>query len=789
MQDATDTELAVALDNPSVVMRPVIEVDWDRDGNYANTYSDLSSVCGTVDLDTAEIKGDLPDEINTVAGASSGKLTVTLHGRRSSDEYRVPQLLAKHFTASPLYSIVKEGAPIRLSVRVQTTAGWKTLTQFTGWIVDYITNEDDDEVVLNCSDVHDLQHALVTLPLWAVGPSPDPSTAYDTTTGLASVWRPMDTTWLYDEILRQGGRGIGPAPRSDCIAYWTCNGSFLPSVGSMAELQNCAHRISWEHTDAWTVGGYGLIPKSIIQGEPDYLSESKGEIRTTAPVYVPANGGTADTIYVAMGTWVVSNGNPTAQTIEDPSYVYLAIDSGYVSGPGRMMLWVWDNGEAFVEVKDSEGASGEVNRVWNFSTPLAAGSHYLNARATFTETGVTMEFRVDDTILTPTSTNIGSGGFRYVQGLHPDEVGNVAHLVIQMAPLYHAQIYTGSSAATYDPNQKLPPISPATATLERTMTELAWLPDIKQKIAWDVLREAVAAEFGVLYTDEWGVVHFVRRDTVWYGSGPGSVTVRVIPRGKMKGISAQPSAQTYRNTISISSTYRVQDRAIVFQNGDPLQFYVKNGETRDETFPLKDVVAIQARVTSISATPVSTGANIRLTSVATVRANDITLAAPDGWGAGVDWAYDQRSIGIAWSSGTSGYDCYVGCYLNGNQAAFLVGGQRYSTQRVNRTMYSNSTEVDAKGVVLLEIPDSQWRQTDPVSSALATSLLRDLIYAIPTISDLSIAPDPRLQLLDVVELPDAETITGTVRFQILGKKLRFQSGTFEQKLTLRALPR
>lgn len=800
MQQATDADLAAAIASPNRVVRQLLEVDWDRNGLYTNYYSDLSKVSTQIDIDFSAIKGDIPDEVNTVVGSSSAVMTVELHGQRSQDAWRVAQLFSKYLTSSPLFAYTKEGTPIRHTIRELTVSGWKATRQFTGWITSFVSDEDNDKIVLTCSDVYDMQTSLATLPVYAIGPAADANSSYNANRDYSGM-HTIDTQWVYEELLRAGGRHTGPAPRTECIAYWTCAGSLLPSVGTMADGVSSDHRLSYAYQDFTEAGQYGRAIKASSYATPDNVNAMAMRGATALTISGVGTGNAQATSCVCFAGWFKSTGAATAGFATSVKFVP---GTSYTVGadPAFIQMDVYNSGAVNLRAIEDSRVTSPVEHRATFSTTLAAGWHYLAGHMYFTQTAITAQLWVDGVLATQTgSLNLGSA-FNNVSGagglvLRSTEKTNGCLIVVgDGASCQHVQIYGSfNTNLTYNATQSTPPSTAirdgrALGSLDRTMTELAWLPDVNKKVAWEVFKEAVSGELGCLYTDEYGVVTFKRRDTVWYDAGVAASIAIVIPRSKLSGLALNPSANLYRNAVSLSASYTNQVRALVWQSADPLQFYAKGTEPSTfvwvKQFAVSGVVCMYTTVTA----PVSsdrTVPNLGATTVTTVKAADVTLAAGGGWIAFTDWATDQRSIVQSWGVGPLTYDVYVGTNTGGQQAQWDVGGRKLDTVRVNRQTFTNATEVTSRGYSLLELPDSSWRQTDNVSSVLATSLLRDLINPAPVITDMSIAPDQRLQLLDVIGIPGGPNITGQIKAQVIGKKYTWRGDQADHKITVRVL--
>jgi hypothetical protein len=784
-------ELEAALSSSSRVITTLLEADWNRDNNFTHAYSDLSLLATSVQ-DNRQIQGDLPIELSATTGFSSGELTVTLAGKRGIDELMANRLLSPYATDSPLYTFIKEGTPIRWSRIVETTSGSQTIRQFTGWIRSYIVDDLTGEVFLTCSDVYDLMSRQTTLPLWAMGPTADDTYQYSAS-GEISMMRPIDTTWVYEEVLRDAGRPTGPSPRPDAIAYWTCNGSMLPSIGTMSDLNHSWHGILYDPVDAWENGQYGIQQKGAFW--TDWSTYPVNYARSISRPVVPSNGTADGPTYIGTSFWMKSDAaaSPIGTTF-DWSIIRCNIDYDQVPDDryvGCMVVYAKANGTLEVRVYDDGGTgiSFDNHWIWKYDA-TRSGENYVDVRLSFTNSSISISTRINGSVVTPTTSTTVARGFIYNGITFPSNIaGSAVELNPQSTPIQHVQIYTGTGSGSYITNQDKPFWygSEPPAVVERSMTELSWLPDTQNRLAWDVLREAVSAEFGVIYTTESGQLRIVRRDTVWYGTGVSTANAYPLPASKVKNVQLNPSADTYRNTVSISSSNRIQERAIVWQPGDPKQFFAKsisNPQPGPRTYALSEVVAIQP-VTTYNRAPhvdIPNGPPLDQTTVAAISSSNLAYNN-SGWVFVVYPDYNQRQLQVAWAGGVG--DVYVGAKADGNQTELAIGGLRYSSKDVKRGSFVDSSEVAVRGTYLLELPDSDWRQTVAVQEVLADSLLRDLVTQAPTIRNVSIPADPRIQLLDVVSV---DTISaGSVFAQVIGIQRSDTKDTSEDNLTLRVI--
>lgn len=798
MQFADDADLAEALASPNVVIKPLLEFDWDRDGTYSHDYSNMSKIMSSMDVDSATFQGDLPSDINAAVGSSSGQATIILQGRRNAEELTAAQLFNRYFAGlSPLNGYRHEGTPIRYSRKVRTKYGFRTIRQFTGWVSEIPTiDEETGEVQVICSDVYDLQTAPVTLPRWGVGPSPENSN--QAVNGDFSYSHPIETTWVLDHLLLVGGRSRGPSLPDDIAAYWSCAGSFLPSQGTIVDTVYSQHAISYENADAWIYGQNGaLAPKATTHIDNRTLNQNF--CRTRDQNGVPENTVSADPPqWTELSCWAYSDGSGSTSS-SNTSQFGMRLDSAS-SGitPGYVAGFVNKAGVFSAQITESPSISGARTWNWKYNTPQATGWHYYSAIISWTYNGISAVLRVDDAVVSATVTTPGASlGFRYQTYLQNYEFGNVAYIQTEQAPIQFVMIRHSPTAIVYDPNQKAPVTRDGypLAQISKSANQLVFIPDVTNKMVWDVWKAIVTAELGVTYTDEYGWLHFIPREYIYLATDTAIASAVRIPRNKLGPLKINPSANLYRNAVSMTTVYTGQIRANVWTNDDPKEFYTLNGANSSEIIDLPDdMVTTYLHAEILSYNPPDTGVPLNHNYVASVRADDTTLEPATGIGVNVIPQNDQRTAIILWAN-SSGFPVYIGAYKDANTPAWFLNGTKLAPRKNGKFLYTNEDEInEVGGVRLIEIPPSDWLQGEAQSESIGLTLLGDTVNPAPLLDPVDAAVDPRRQLGDFVVIDGKKSVTGDLTAQIIGKhitdKVQTNSlgesvGSFNDKLMLR----
>jgi len=799
--------LAEALAAKSRRMYGKIEFDWDRDGSYDHEYSDLSATiieC-TTDRSTATV---LPAEVNALAGFSSGELSVTLQGRRIPGEITMSALFDPYNNQSPVYGNSYLNLPVRYYRVLETVLGPIETPVFHGFVRVVQFDRKAQGLSLIAADHLDFSAQEVTLPLWA-GATTSPDYAwyqadYDSDTGVDnnSSGYPIHSVWAVTEILKKSGRWTTPKPRTDCVAYQTLAGSGLPTVGHIAN----ATSLPWYHHkiyDEWTTNPYGEMAPSYQNGQ------IHSWISTSQQVFVPQNGTSNTPVTVAWAGWYhvdfpgseIGTAAEVTFFIEDVKMLPAFLSDGYLDpeDAGHIQIKPKNNGDIVVQV--AENTAWELDQyVWEWETlgaSLTGGWHYANVLVKFTNSNISVEVKIDGA--TQTATPIGENpafGYTYYTGGGVQGgtlAGNRTNVVIINAfiSLSHSQWYTGGAATAYDPNQLDIPLlvnGKPQAVISSGLARLAYIPDTYHRSAWETLKDAVTGEYGLLWMDEWGTVHVASRTSI-QGISAGALDDAIdLTDDQLDNLVMFPSADAKRNTIVANWTFRGSITDHVYKQESALERPARSGSGAHTAIqPLNTVIATQQLIFQQSAAPPSDGfeQSIHYGYVSSVKMEDPTLDAEIAFAyAGVYIVSDQRSLVLTWNIGGAA-DTYVGSFLGGNQANWVISGRRYSEELQKTTVYESETDVDENGTRALVIGNNPWFQTKYTAEAVAESLLQDTVIPAPMIETLAVPADPRRQLFDIIALTNETGSSGVLFGQIMTKVTKDRGAEMIDELTLR----
>jgi len=768
-----------------------ITFDFNNDGQFSHTYSDLSATIVDVDLERSTLKTDLPESVNTIQGFSSAELTLRLKGARNSDELSVGQLLSPFFIGGPFFNRNLTGTDIRYWKRVQTDFGPVNIRQFTGVIRDIQFDRTAQVVNIVCSDVMRWINSAVTLPHWAI----DEFKIADWSQRSA---RPINSAWVVGEILRQCGTPIGPLERNDAFISASGMGSLLHSVGKRYAYEimwNDFHKLPVTPVAPWEAGKYGPALKSV-SGTGQARIQASNVISGSRTVYVPVNGTSNGPVNLGMNMWAKSNGNTTNRphpTTNGNGAWYTdgaVMNLGLQVDPGvqNVNFNVGNNGQVFATLY-MPGNNTIATWVWAYKP---SGWHYYDLNWRFRNNSITPVLTVDGVVQTPLSSTTVSTGFVYPPNEAPVNNLNFPHLyLVVMDPAQHFQLYSGNDTAVYRPGQEHPPTTKdgrPWIDFGGCLAELSFIPDVWNESAWDVLQRIASAEFAGIYTNEWGQLvwkpHIALRELAMYDAVERYTVDNIL------GMIVNPSLDQYKNEVNVAYVDRTQAPALIFSPDGWQTFNVPTTGTVLGFGPylIDDVVDMPSVLrygSGFRDTPSSIDF-MKYSRFSATYTNNLTL---DGWeqspglpgetpipaNVWVDLSDDQRSFTLTMRVSPDGRTpgLWMGTRaIEGNETEVDIGmevwGKKYTDKTTGWYRAQNVSEVAEFGRYALILEEDDWRQTYATAAAIAPELLADTINPAPVITGLSIPSDPRLWIGDTINLVSGDGITGQVKAQIVG---------------------
>jgi len=832
-----DAALAEAIeDGAERTTRWHLRIDWDDNGSFDHEYSDVSELVSSLSVDRARLQTDLPASVNKFTGFSSNELTVTLSGKRDGDDVPVSQWISRYYTASPFYGQNVTGRKVKLNVIEETSAGEVETRLFTGILRSVSIERASGAVKIVCGDALYWNTQTVILPHWAHD-SRVQSTNWDPR-------RPINSGWVFEEVMRQCGTDVGPPARTDAALYCSFAGSMLPSVGNQADYVYAVsgeyHGLPYSDTQLMTSGKFGPT-LAAASGSGVTRQYAHNIYRASKPLYVPANGTTNGPVNVGFTLWAYSDGT-AAQTIPAANgtdiwyhgtWVGLSLTASQVPSIGAH-IQVGKNGQPFARVVDNAKAPR-----WGWAAQ-PQGWHAYNFIFKFRNNSIDVECRVDGVLQTRTS---GEGaqttGYVYSPGGIPDGFPQRIQ-VYKYDPSSHLQVYwDGSGTVDWQPGQDYPKRTVDNlpwADWTGCLSELSYIPDTTYVNAWEILQKLAEAEFAFLRVNEYGQLAY-KAAYDWHNTRT-LAGVREITVEDIEGMSTEPTYDQFANRVEApydDVTCTVDE---VWKPNSPYDLYMVKGQvTQQGPFkPSKPVIRGTSGGTNVAGWstynrqkvdsrgdtvtvqenyPWRTAAWTENESYASgVWSTDVTTDMVDYNRDGYNYdqlvltptffySNDKREVVVQgaatnWSTRDDGRASppavYYGAQLvdtsSGGAAGdnsvpgilFSLKGLTYGTEKESTYIGENADSIAAYGVKTLQLDKHVWRQGAATMAAIIPLLLEDVASPTPTIEGLRLPLDQRLVHGDVVELYPEDSYSGVVRGQIVGIQVDGFSMTLDIRL-------
>lgn len=751
MQNAGNAPLAAAVDAPHRYIVSKLEIDWNKDDLYAHSLSDLSAIADDISV-SRQISGALPAELTLVEGFISAQMNVTISGKRPGDLESIAVLLAPWRTSGVLFSKGKVDIPIRWSATVRGADGSVTQNrQFTGTITEFTVDSGSREISLVCADSAIKTNASITLPLGGMNNQ-------SKTLNRNEDFR-INSQWVIDYVLRKNGIYATPSPTLDCIYSVTCHGSLMPEIGFHTTLLP-----NGECTEDDTNWVPGRIPGMIAYaGTSRFVAITHG--RSIAPFRPTPNQSWTIQFDAMFG----DTQNTTLSSTPGTDDTIVAVSSGRGMFVGTTLsirvtdrrlfadFWVGS-----VRTVISGGPTAPSSGTWQeIKVSVEFGSGTMN--------NSTVRFKLGAL----TSTNLGVD--LSALGTSP-AVHTWAHVLVQAQwPISDVQINPGSNSTWYDLTTWVPQ-----CYIDPGLNEFNCLPLRERVDSWELLKEVVGAEFGVIAFDESGFFSFFNRNTVRRQNLNLDKSFHAAK--SLKGLRVTERIDSVRNVVQLRTAEMWKDLSAyktVYDTEGSVQFTVPPGITQifvtlSEPAHLFDDVP-QTRYTTVdwdNNNPTS-----GFCAVASDTGADTTLVTVDAF-----HMPDERTAFLSIQNNLTVPAVFR--TMTGNPA-FRLDGLVFVKDAPVVTEYRRESSVAVYGERIYEVPTSDWTQRPKMMEQLALSLLKDLKRPVPIIEQVPCVGDPRLQLLDTGDLNDPGGL-GEVYVVVEGIQRNYsKTGGLEDTLTLR----
>lgn len=749
MQSPQDPDLAAAVESPDRTPLVRLEADWGRGGTFAHPLADLTEVTDQVVIERS-LTGDLPDECTLIEGYATAKLTATLAGQRPGDARDIARLLSPYRADGPLYGQRLLDVPVRADLGLGTAAGPRLLRQFTGSTRRVEVSSAERSVELEALDGAERLRVPVTLPLAAESAA----TFYNRT-----VWPyryVINTQWVLDYVLRRNGIHFSPPPRLGCLFAMTCHGGLVADVGTATSPWNSYTTDTSQ--PAFVPGVYGLA--------------ANGGPGVHATVYARTSGDRWNIGFNGAAhvfEFHIKAGGTNAFHPQGLGGVILAIGTNFVGSGATWEIGITTTGQLVAKCYNNSTLALTVNGP---KISGAAAWHSVGAWLKYDATAKTFTHRwhLDGAQTTQATATLD----------HPSLFGPPRTQVRVSTPL-PVQCIQISPAAQPPADWGTPHVSQA--DLDTGLNWMTGLPDLVNADSWSVIKEAVAAEYGVVGFTESGRFQFRNRDTTKTStSGPPVRTLSAAV--SLADLRVSMSLDSVRNRVTARTAPRLDSTGVVT---------VWSPATLEEQDARSGTVFRLIQMPRRSR--LFNGSLSRLTPEAWRQGTFSTHAfVPTNASTG---AYvDNVTVAVQQLDDESQFELTIGNpnafpirFAVGDQPALNVGGWLIGEGRGQDSLWGNDSSAQRYGRRVLSLPDNPFRQQPDAIGAVATSLLADLVEPVPVLAEVPVIGDPRLQLADVVDLADPDGLGGPIRASVIGIR-RVLSGDegLADSLTLRATP-
>lgn len=713
MQESGNTALAAAIAAEERGFRVLVEVDWGGDNTYSHTYSDLSQIAKSPEVQR-DLVGDIPDEVNIVEGHQSAQLTLNLGGTRSGDTLPVHLLLDPYYIDSPLYGVLKLGQRVRYSIITETPAGPVTIRQFTGR-VRTTDIRADGTVQMVGADYAELLRKAVSLRPWAI----DAAQQRDEYPEHVQI---AYQQWPIDRVLRQCGiyqsppnieQLIGAVGDGATMFSATLHGAWIAEVGDTGG-----------HLRAIAVPDYAMF----VQGQFGLAANGNSSDYSRFDYLTPFATPWPASWTVACGAWIYG---PQATVAGSTVILLTTLDAGVAT----LRLTVSDAG---VVTSRLTSTAYDVTRTG--PTIGSVGWHYVGVAWTrLGGSGMRATFRLDGADTVTTSATVFP-----VFG----PTGTQDYVILESAmPVQCVQMWVLAAGVTLvwpeDLIESANDLTPGSVL--DTGQGLTRIPDLYQVEAWTVLSDIVKGHWGLLHIDEYGTVRFEDRATV---RTPPASDDKTITSSELTGCNLTDRADGVRNIYS----WKVDQAAAwkqqkVFAADKPEQFDSPPVAVTNFTVGVENAQVIGVHSLSL-VNPWPSPDDTVKTGFFPVQRGTATIAP--GVTVGIT-PIDQRTLRIQVFNPNAYWVRFVS---PSNQPSLRVQGTVVVDDQTRVGSIQHDGSISSYAERVFEITVDPWRSYYEAVEETANSLLADTRSSIPVIDRIPAIGDPRLQLGDAVVLDD-----------------------------------
>lgn len=748
---ADNADLADAIKADTRRYRIVVEADWDGDGLYGHTHSDLSAAVESATL-SRDAAGDLPDEVWLVEGHSVGSLRVRLRGRVAGTP--VVTLLSSWQPSSPLADHDLVGTRVRCTVVVTTAAGPVTVPQFTGVIRSVAPDSRARTVDLEILDLAAVMYAQIGLPFYATL-LPE---RYGSSMDLHVV-----TQWVVDHVLRANGIYASPSPVAGAILSATGHGSLAAEIG----YNGTPVALYANTTAVWNTAGKwaGMLATPASWGTGSLVLQKIGQYFYPTAGVAMSNPG----VGVAVSSWIYVGGTMTGVTPAGTRIVH------------QLQLWQDPNELIFVTIREDGlitayySAPGFTSATVTRALSGAESWRYLGVHVGREAADVMrLTLRIDGTSNSVTFTR-ASGEARHWAMLFTGCHRSWSNLQMWPAATAPAGTWPGESSTWT-----------SQADVAVGAAHMTYLPEVVAGKGLQVLKDAVGAEFGTFGFDEEGRFSFTAAD--WAAPDPGATDLTVTADRPLSDLGTVRRLDAVRNrvTVTVEESYLDPGKIeLIVDARDVAQFRTLPGWAIHEV-DLPFMLSGGAGFQSIPFVASASWGTATTRGFCVVRVDD-PATVPSGVSVWFEQMTSRRGrIVVNNASGTTVQ--FATTSANGSAPALRMEGYKLQAQPDHVYSQTIQDSVDRFGPRVLPIGRDPWRSLRSSYATLAGSLVSALRDPIAVLEDVPLAGDPRVQIGDVHRIEDPTGIGPVLTGTVQGIRRTFDRGGMKANHTYKVVP-
>lgn len=776
-QGGAEADAAIVSSECRMVAR--IWVDWFKNGTVSGAYGDISEFVDNIVLDKS-LAGAQPSEIMLIEGASAAELTFDISGDAIDNSVSWVSALSPYNGLSPFYGVDVLGAEVTYAIGVETSIGIIWYQQFIGNIRSIAPDRAADKVEIKVLDRVEKLRRPIPFTNWGL---------MDLQAGKGEVQSQlMYADWVIDHCLKAGRVSSSPyrwaepeqMAHGQAQIWISGNGAVVPNIGWVDG--------SWQNDYAVDGSGWEVYhPNGQVHPASPETSKKPQMFRSQQ------NHGYDQNLFWANDRDAVNAAR--THVIAFTLHTENLYGSRYFNSLVNEVVFEWaPHQHCTMQVMVSAGQMWlrciqDTETPTTFNTTkvnIPLTNPYYRVQAHWDTVGQQTWFVFDN----------GTAGNSGVQSTGFSNIGWGFHESTGVFKIYRSISTQDIAVGTHTLGLISTPgeagvSAEYAAVLDRSVNRLSFLPDRRGALAWDVITEVAAAEFGAVFWDENGVFHFWNQDTIL---SKKDTVVRQFTLDDVGTLNIQYSKDSVRNIASVTSKKARAQNVTVWEAQGPDEYVARNTGFSDNVtvMYIDNVITPGSARPPIYAHPDQTG-SAALDAYPhwsdTVRHGVVVQhydAATPGW-KNYSWTLPQDTFGLYLYRGPNG-ECIMR-YNNGyttdhrfavsqswdnlaipegtSSAAIRWDGSKLNFFDDLTFQVRNDDSIAKYGAQGLEL-SGDWYQEFYNYAGLIDTLLARTAEPIPVTDNITIAGDPRLQLGDTIEVYDPEGLGETLRFQILG---------------------